>query len=572
MRSSTPLVSLSGRGLATLLGVAGLLLGGACGDDAVGTASDSATGSTGTGTGTATVSETESGGSGSAGDCTPGQTQECSCPEGQGTQVCAADGGGYGACECPGPAVCGDGEVADGEECDDGAANADDGACTSECKLASCGDGVVQTSVEICDDGVNDGAYGGCEEGCGALAPYCGDGMTNGPEACDDGDEVDGDGCNADCRQSGAEVWTKKYSGRDAGDARAHGVAVDLDGNVIVVGEEFVVGQGANIWMAKYTSEGEQLWTQTRSGNGTFADVARGVAVDSAGDYIVVGELSVQGEDGNLWVVKMDPSGEEIWSDVYNGPSNLGDSGNGVAIDSDDNIWVVGEEYKLIGLKNIVVRKYDPDGTLLWDDVYDHKAGNDRAHGVVVLSDDTAVVVGSVYEPIGLADLFVRRYTASGTEFWTKMWDSAAGNDIIRGVARDVDDNVILVGEVYAPIGLANVWIRKLSDTGLELWTQIHDSAGSDNDIGRGAAVAPDGTIVVAGQEYTANDFAAAWVRKVTPEDGAEMWTHIHDGDEAGQDIARAVAIDPATGYIYAAGQEYEAGNFAALWLRKLTP
>ena len=559
-----------GRGVSTLLGAAILLVGGACGDDGIGTASESGADS-GTDATTATETATESdSGSESAGSCTPGETQECACPEGQGTQECALDGSGYGMCECA-SAICGDGQIAGSEECDGGEANADDGACTSECKLARCGDGLVQSGVELCDDGVNEGNYGGCAEDC-TLAPYCGDAATNGPEACDDGNTIDGDGCNVDCLVSGSEVWTERYAGRDAGDARAHGVAVDLDGNVVVVGEEFVVGQGANIWMAKYTAEGMQLWTKTLVGNGTYADVARAVAVDSAGDYIVTGELAVKGEDGNLWVTKMDPAGNEIWSDLYNGPSNLGDSGNGVAIDSDDNIWVVGEEYKLVGLKNIVVRKYDSEGNLLWDDVYDHKAGNDRAHGVVVLSDDTAVVVGSVYVPIGLADLFVRRYTSSGTEYWTKIWDSAAGNDIVRGVARDVDDNVLLTGEVYAPIGLANIWTRKLSDTGLELWTEIHDSKGSDNDIGRGIAGAPDGSVVIAGQEYTANDFAAAWVRKVSPDDGAEMWTHIHDGVGAGQDIARAVAIDPMNGAIYVAGQEYEAGNFATLWLRKLTP
>jgi len=41
-------------------------------------------------------------------------------------------------------------------------------------------------------------------------------------------------------------------------------------------------------------------------------------------------------------------------------------------------------------------------------------------------------------------------------------------------------------------------------------------------------------------------------------------------GSRAGR--GRAVAIDPATGHIYAAGQEYAAGNFAEIWLRKLTP
>ncbi|MEZ4381974.1 MAG: hypothetical protein R3A79_11555 [Nannocystaceae bacterium] len=507
MRRDTPLIPARGRALPTALAALALVFASACGDDAIGSASDSATGSTGA-TDSDAMTETGSG-SDSAGACTPGASQECACDTGAGTQLCASDGSGWGACECA-AAVCGDGVVGGAEECDDGANNADEGACTSACKAAVCGDGLVHAGTEACDDGVNDGSYDGCVAGCGALGPRCGDGVTNGPEACDDGDDVQGNGCNVDCRESGSEVWTETYTGRDAGDALAHGVAVDHDGNVIVVGEQFVVGQGANMWIGKFTAAGELLWSQTLVGNGSSADIARAVAVDSSGDYVVVGELAVDGEGGNFWVRKMDPGGEEIWTDVYNGPSDLGDSANAVAIDGEDEIWVVGEEYKLIGLKNAVVRKYAADGTLLWDDVYDHKAGNDRAHGVTVLSDDTAVVVGSVYEPIGLADLWVRRYTATGTVYWEKQWDNAAGNDIIRAVARDADDGVLLVGEVYEPIGLANIWTRKLTDNGIEMWTQVYDSAGSDNDIGRGVAVAPDGTIVVAGQEYTANDFAAA--------------------------------------------------------------
>lgn len=50
-----------------------------------------------------------------------------------------------------------------------------------------CGDGVVEGD-EACDDGINDGSYGGCMPGCTALAPYCGDAtVTAPPEVCDDG-------------------------------------------------------------------------------------------------------------------------------------------------------------------------------------------------------------------------------------------------------------------------------------------------------------------------------------------------------------------------------------------------
>ncbi len=65
-----------------------------------------------------------------------------------------------------------------------------------------CGDGVVDAG-EACDDGLNDGAYGGCLSGCAGLASFCGDAIVNDPsEACDDGNMIDDDGCTHTCQST----------------------------------------------------------------------------------------------------------------------------------------------------------------------------------------------------------------------------------------------------------------------------------------------------------------------------------------------------------------------------------
>lgn len=108
----------------------------------------------------------------------------------------------YNKCttECKLGPRCGDGVVqSDHEQCDngvntDGYAAAGSDACSPDCTLPpNCGDGKVQLDYgEECDNGAdnNDSLYGGCTTKC-RLGPSCGDAVVNGdaehPEACDDG-------------------------------------------------------------------------------------------------------------------------------------------------------------------------------------------------------------------------------------------------------------------------------------------------------------------------------------------------------------------------------------------------
>jgi fibro-slime domain-containing protein len=120
-----------------------------------------------------------------------------------------------GACApgCIKPADCGDAVVAKlfGEQCDDGINDGSYGGCMPNCTIGPhCGDGVLQPEYEDCDDGIaNDGSYGGCTPEC-RLGPHCGDGVVHPDyEECDDGDdpnEVDtefdpDDRCTTECKE-----------------------------------------------------------------------------------------------------------------------------------------------------------------------------------------------------------------------------------------------------------------------------------------------------------------------------------------------------------------------------------
>ena len=98
--------------------------------------------------------------------------------------------------------VCGDGIVTHSEVCDDGKNDGSYGGCMPGCKKRApyCGDGHIDAGHETCDDGVNLSEYGGCAPGC-VAGPSCGDGIVQSKfEQCDDG-VLDGKygGCAPQC-------------------------------------------------------------------------------------------------------------------------------------------------------------------------------------------------------------------------------------------------------------------------------------------------------------------------------------------------------------------------------------
>jgi len=115
---------------------------------------------------------------------------------------------------CADDAVCGNGKVESGEQCDDSNKNPGDG-CTDRCVIETgyscatgtecdpvCGDSRL-VSAEVCDPTTSPGFSQYCSADCMSATGRCGDGVLQDiPEECDDGDSDANDGCANSCAAS----------------------------------------------------------------------------------------------------------------------------------------------------------------------------------------------------------------------------------------------------------------------------------------------------------------------------------------------------------------------------------
>jgi uncharacterized delta-60 repeat protein len=404
--------------------------------------------------------------------------------------------------------------------------------------------------------------------------PVCGDGILEGIEECDDGNDVEGDGCDPDCTQNlDTVVWQTTHAGDAMIAESGYGIAVDGAGNIVVGGFEIDALDDSNGWLAKYDPAGQQLWMTTFDPSMGLEDRIYAVAVDPADDILVAGESDVMPSSSDLWVAKLDPQGAEIWSRTFDGPGAADDGARGVASDSTGNVAVTGFVRIDTADIDIWVAQLDPDGNLLWSEVVPGpETFDDRGQGVAVdLADDAVVVAGYVSHGGFDRDVWLRKYDVDGDVLWTQTWDNGNnGEDAGYGVAVRPDGTIAVAG--MTPIIATNqdVFLGLWDGSGALQWYKQFGGQAYLNDEGLSVASDADGNLVVAGFRGASDTDSDIWVRRYDAV-GNVVWSQVVEGESSDRDQATAVATD-AEANILVTGEIRSTGNDGDVWIAKLAP
>jgi cysteine-rich repeat protein len=411
-------------------------------------------------------------------------------------------------------------------------------------------------------DPTNPGTESGSETGTPAS---CGDGNVDVDEDCDDGNDVNGDGCNNDCVESGVIVWESTY---DRGPMEATALAVDEDGQVMVLGNSRTSEDVYySDWRRLYASNGDIVST---GGTGGF-DASR---IAASGDTWLISYLDEPHNGfvpehsheiiGTFGIARVSALFADEWSTVLPNTREIGQlharEGGGLLVSGGVLNALNNYQYEHDGF----VAAYNNGGALDWQRLDEDDGGPRDCHPAAQLENG-----GSVEACIRTTDeVTVRRRHADGgpaaelalgqitqwhwTAYWAndRMFPAMAGGP--SGEAALVIDNRVF----------------KFTPSTTEDWDQALATAGDEFFFS--IAIDGAGSVILGGRRQSASGSAGldGVIIKLAP-DGTEYWTHIVETDD--DDEVRAVAVTSQDRVVFCATEGRGAAS-PSLTVGVLTP
>ena len=300
------------------------------------------------------------------------------------------------------------------------------------------------------------------------------------------------------------------------------------------------------------------------------------------------GKNATSGTTDDIFVAKLNPSGVVQW--VYTAGGTGRDRGRKIALDSSGNIYVTGYYWSTVdfgggnvtsnGNWDAFLLKLDSSGTFQWVKSYGSNSGNDLGRDVAIDSNDNIYMLGTYRGTVDFgaddvvatdADIFLIKFNSSGVFQWVYT-AGGTGFDDSRALALDSNDNPYITGSYSNTVNFGggnitaantnDLFILKLNSSGT--YQDIYTSNIDTTTKGKGLFVDSSGNIYATGTfQNTVNfgggnitssgmdiyllklnsSFAFQWVKRFASGNGA-----------SGQALGLAVTVDD-DGNVYSGGQ-----------------
>lgn len=354
--------------------------------------------------------------------------------------------------------------------------------------------------------------------------------------------------------ESSDATWLKIY--RKAPYDFGMGILPAQDSGYFIVGvtgfQEEPDSQG-DVYLIRTDAAGEILWEKTYGG----PEYDLGHAIIQASDGMLViagGTKSFGAGEIDMYLIKIDRDGNEIWAKTFGGPQDE----QAVAVyQTPDGGYILigytqiaGSEGDVMsegnigaGESNIYLVKTDAEGNEIWSHAYTGEDGAPVYTTSGLPTPDGGCLVLARINPNADHDIFLLKVDAGGRQVWSRAWNvegKRAGNEIIP----TSDGNYLIVGIYERSDSESCALLVKVDPEGNEVWAKTV----AENQWGYATTVtvAPEGGFVVTG--FTGQG-SKPGVRIFKVDAGGQLiWTQ--DFGRRGLLHAYAILPHPEDGYI----------------------
>lgn len=320
---------------------------------------------------------------------------------------------------------------------------------------------------------------------------------------------------------------------------RGYAVQSVIDGYVIVGSTNSLGSGNSDVWVLKLDFEGQQVWSRVYGGQGS--DFGKDIKTTSNPDgYIITGSTNSYNSDSNMdmWVIRTDDLGQTCLFDENGECSEsdtkwartFGTSGN----DYGNSVVESNGEFIAVGksgrIPSFFVVKIDAFGGKIWENLYG-EGPNDNGQYVIESPGQTPKYIAlgqSNNLNTSDSDICIIGINSNGIEQWVRS--------IQYGNSVNEQGYYIfkLSGGGYIVTGTKQInhWddllMMKVNNDGTQ--SSSWTFGGSYNEVGNFAQELSDGYIVSGSTESYGQGLYDVWVVK-TNNDGEEIYNHTFGGN-----------------------------------------
>ncbi len=336
-----------------------------------------------------------------------------------------------------------------------------------------------------------------------------------------------------------------------------------------------------DLWILKLDACGTKQWEKSLGGTGY--ESARDIEQTADGGFIVLGETNstdggvVSGYGGtkDIWLIKLDASGNVQWQKRYGG-SGL-DIGNQIKIDADGNFLIAASSssndgdikgnHGTGGFTDGVLMKISASGALQWSKCFGGTKNEELLDiefitGKIFVAGYANSIDGDIPPSQKNYDVWLLALDQNGNKIFSKIYGGSQ-NDVAYSMTKGADGSLTLAGyttskdgDVSGAKGSQDYWVLNVDQSGKLNWQKV--LGGTDAEYANVILTDKDSSYIVGGISYSndgdiINAYGSGdyWVVKLNTK-GAVVWKQNWGG--SGNDHLRSIINKPLLNEYYLAG------------------